>query len=134
MLGPWLMNATGIHDPLARGLALGTVSHGQGTAQAVVEGELQGAAAGIAIATTAAIVRKVTSGVSMPETNQRLNDQCTVSGNAAEGTGQFQGFGGGIEAEGAVTVLFSGGSEPTAACTGATPTPPPTTNPPATTQ
>ena len=33
----------------ARGLALGTISHGQGTAQAVVEGELQGAAAGIAM-------------------------------------------------------------------------------------
>lgn len=49
MLGPWLMNATGIHDPLSRGLALGTISHGQGTAQAVSEGELQGAAAGIAM-------------------------------------------------------------------------------------
>jgi hypothetical protein len=44
------------------------------------------------------------------------------------------GRGQSVEAEGAVTVLFSGGSEPTAACTGATPTPPPTTNPPATTQ
>ena len=53
MLGPWLMSATGIHDPLARGLALGTISHGQGTAQAVIEGELQGAAAGIAMGLTA---------------------------------------------------------------------------------
>jgi putative effector of murein hydrolase len=49
MLGPWLMNVAGIHDPLSRGLALGTISHGQGTAQAVSEGELQGAAAGIAM-------------------------------------------------------------------------------------
>lgn len=49
MLGPRLMDATGIHDPLSRGLALGTISHGQGTAQAVMEGELQGAAAGIAM-------------------------------------------------------------------------------------
>jgi putative effector of murein hydrolase len=49
MLGPWLMNRVGIHDPLSRGLALGTISHGQGTAQAVTEGELQGAAAGIAM-------------------------------------------------------------------------------------
>jgi putative effector of murein hydrolase len=49
MLGPWLMNLVGIHDPLSRGLALGTISHGQGTAQAVTEGELQGAAAGIAM-------------------------------------------------------------------------------------
>jgi putative effector of murein hydrolase len=49
MLGPSLMTAIGIHDPLSRGLALGTISHGQGTAQAVLEGELQGAAAGIAM-------------------------------------------------------------------------------------
>ena len=45
MLGPWLMDKTGIRAPLARGLALGTISHGQGTAQAVIEGEVQGAAA-----------------------------------------------------------------------------------------
>ena len=49
MLGPWLMDKAGIHAPLARGLALGTVSHGQGTAEAVIEGEVQGAAAGIAM-------------------------------------------------------------------------------------
>lgn len=55
MLGPWLMNVTGIHDPLSRGLALGTISHGQGTAQAVTEGELQGAAAGIAMGLAAVL-------------------------------------------------------------------------------
>jgi predicted murein hydrolase (TIGR00659 family) len=49
MFGPWLMTMCGIRDPLARGLALGTIAHGQGTAQAVCEGELQGAAAGIAM-------------------------------------------------------------------------------------
>jgi predicted murein hydrolase (TIGR00659 family) len=49
MFGPWLMTRSGISDPLARGLALGTIAHGQGTAQAVLEGELQGAAAGIAM-------------------------------------------------------------------------------------
>jgi hypothetical protein len=43
------------------------------------------------------------------------------------------GRGQSVEAEGAVTVLFSGGDEPTATCTGATTTPPPTTNPPTTT-
>ncbi|HKZ03880.1 MAG TPA: LrgB family protein [Methylomirabilota bacterium] len=53
MLGPWLMTVTGIHDPLSRGLALGAISHGQGTAQAVTEGELQGAAAGIAMSLAA---------------------------------------------------------------------------------
>jgi hypothetical protein len=37
------------------------------------------------------------------------------------------GRGESVEAEGAVTVLFSGGDEPTATCTGATTTPPPTT-------
>jgi putative effector of murein hydrolase len=59
MFGPWLMNVSGIDNPLARGLALGTIAHGQGTAQAVVEGELQGAAAGIAMGLSAVF----TSGV-----------------------------------------------------------------------
>lgn len=49
MIGPSLMNATNIHHPLSRGLALGTISHGQGTAQAATEGELQGAIAGVAM-------------------------------------------------------------------------------------
>jgi len=42
------------------------------------------------------------------------------------------GRGQSVEVDGAVTVLFSGGDEPTATCTGATTTPPPTTPPPAT--
>ena len=49
ILGPWLMNVTNITHPLSRGLALGTISHGQGTAQAATEGELQGAIAGVAM-------------------------------------------------------------------------------------
>jgi putative effector of murein hydrolase len=56
MLGPWLMDKAGIHAPLARGVALGTISHGQGTAQAVIEGEVQGAAAGIAMVLAAILV------------------------------------------------------------------------------
>jgi len=56
MLGPWVMDKAGIHAPLARGLALGTISHGQGTAQAVIEGEVQGAAAGIAMVLAAILV------------------------------------------------------------------------------
>ena len=56
MLGPWLMDKAGIHAPLARGLALGTISHGQGTAEAVIEGEVQGAAAGIAMVLAAILV------------------------------------------------------------------------------
>lgn len=59
MLGPWLMDKTGIRAPLARGLALGTISHGQGTAQAVIEGEVQGAAAGIAMVLAAIFVSVV---------------------------------------------------------------------------
>ncbi|MFC6601976.1 LrgB family protein [Ectobacillus funiculus] len=49
MIGPWLMNKTGISHPLSRGLSLGTISHGQGTAGAATEGELQGAIAGVAM-------------------------------------------------------------------------------------
>ncbi len=49
MIGPSLMNVAKIDHPLSRGLALGTISHGQGTAQAATEGELQGAIAGVAM-------------------------------------------------------------------------------------
>lgn len=49
MLGPWLLDRAGIRSPLARGLALGTISHGQGTAQAALENELSGAIASIAL-------------------------------------------------------------------------------------
>jgi predicted murein hydrolase (TIGR00659 family) len=49
MLGPWLLDKTRISDPLSRGLALGTIAHGQGTAQAALEGELQGAIGGVAM-------------------------------------------------------------------------------------
>jgi putative effector of murein hydrolase len=59
MLGPWLMDLMRIRDPLARGLALGTISHGQGTAQAVIEGELQGATASIAMGLAAVLTSLV---------------------------------------------------------------------------
>ena len=52
-IGPWLMNVTRITHPLSRGLALGTISHGQGTAQAATEGELQGAIAGVVMGLSA---------------------------------------------------------------------------------
>jgi putative effector of murein hydrolase len=55
MFGQWLMDRTGIDHPLARGLAMGTVSHGQGTAQAVIEGELQGAIAAVAMGLAAIV-------------------------------------------------------------------------------
>lgn len=53
MLGPWFLTVTGVRNPIARGLALGTISHGQGTAQAAMEGELSGAIAGIAMGVSA---------------------------------------------------------------------------------
>jgi len=59
MFGPGLMDRAGIRSPLARGLALGTISHGQGTAQAVGEGALQGAAAGIAMGLAAVLTSLV---------------------------------------------------------------------------
>jgi predicted murein hydrolase (TIGR00659 family) len=51
--GPWLMDRLAITDPISRGLALGTVSHGQGTAQAATENELSGAIAGVAMGLSA---------------------------------------------------------------------------------
>ena len=59
MFGQWLMDRLGIDHPLARGLAMGTVSHGQGTAQAVTEGELQGAIAAVAMGLAAIVTTLV---------------------------------------------------------------------------
>ncbi|HYK73248.1 MAG TPA: LrgB family protein [Pseudoneobacillus sp.] len=53
MMGPWMMNFFNITNPLSRGLALGTISHGIGTAEAATEGELQGAISGVAMAISA---------------------------------------------------------------------------------
>ncbi|MBP2645107.1 MAG: yohK [Firmicutes bacterium] len=50
VFGRGLLTMMRITDPVARGLALGTVSHGQGTAMALLEGEQQGAMAGMAMA------------------------------------------------------------------------------------
>jgi predicted murein hydrolase (TIGR00659 family) len=47
--GPWLLDRARITHPLSRGLALGTISHGQGTAQAATESEFAGAVAGVAM-------------------------------------------------------------------------------------
>jgi putative effector of murein hydrolase len=56
MLGPWLLDRVGVRDPVARGLAFGTVAHGIGTAQAATEGEIQGAVAGVAMGAAAVVV------------------------------------------------------------------------------
>jgi hypothetical protein len=47
--GPWLMSCFRIAHPVSRGLAPGTISHGQGTAEAATESELTGAVAGVAM-------------------------------------------------------------------------------------
>ena len=49
MLGPLTLTLIGIKDPAARGLALGTASHGIGTARALQETELAGAFSGLAM-------------------------------------------------------------------------------------
>lgn len=50
VIGLSLLSRFKIYNPVARGLAMGTVSHGQGTAMALLEGEQQGAMAGVAMA------------------------------------------------------------------------------------
>lgn len=46
---PGWLRLLGVRDPLARGLAVGSVSHGIGTARAREEGELAGAASSLAM-------------------------------------------------------------------------------------
>lgn len=49
MLGPPLLDAMGVRDPEARGVAIGTASHGIGAARAIEESEAAGAFAGLAM-------------------------------------------------------------------------------------
>jgi putative effector of murein hydrolase len=42
LLGPLLLNRFAVQDPVARGLAFGTIAQGFGTLQAMNEGEIQG--------------------------------------------------------------------------------------------
>jgi len=53
MMGPRLLTALGVSDPVARGVAIGTTSHATGTAAILHEGETQGAMSAIAMALTA---------------------------------------------------------------------------------
>lgn len=55
MIGPFLMNTMKIDDPFSRELAIGTIAHGIGTAEAAREGELQGAVSGAAMGMAAII-------------------------------------------------------------------------------
>ena len=49
MVGPSLLNVLRVRDPAARGMAMGTASHGIGTARALQENELSGAFSGLAM-------------------------------------------------------------------------------------
>jgi len=50
MFGPMVLNRCRVTDPVARGIALGTASHGQGTAAALLESETAGAMSSLAMA------------------------------------------------------------------------------------
>ena len=49
MFGPWILNRFHVYHPFARGISMGTIAHGIGTAEAAREGELQGAVSGVAM-------------------------------------------------------------------------------------
>lgn len=65
ILGPSLLTCCRITNPVARGVALGTISHGQGTAAALLESETAGAMASLAM-TGAAIVTALIAPVYVP--------------------------------------------------------------------
>lgn len=48
-LAPGLLRLLGVRDPMAQGVAIGTASHGIGTARALELGKIQGAMSGVAI-------------------------------------------------------------------------------------
>lgn len=55
MVAPKLLTLLGIHDPRARGVAVGAVSHGIGTARMLEEGRVEGAFSGLAMGLTAVV-------------------------------------------------------------------------------
>jgi predicted murein hydrolase (TIGR00659 family) len=55
MFGPWIMSICQIHHPFARGLSIGTIAHGIGTAEISREGSVQGAVSGVAMGVAAII-------------------------------------------------------------------------------
>jgi putative effector of murein hydrolase len=59
MFGPALLTRCRDTDPVARGIALGTTSHGQGTAAALLEGEAAGALSSLAMAGAAVFTATV---------------------------------------------------------------------------
>lgn len=62
-VGPRLLRAAGVRGRTATGLALGAAAHGVGTARAVEEGEVEAAAAGVAIGLMGVVTAVLTPGV-----------------------------------------------------------------------
>ena len=48
-VGPWLLDRMNVRSAIARGVAMGAIAHGIGTAQAAAESELAGAVAGVSL-------------------------------------------------------------------------------------
>ena len=63
LLLPGFLTVIGVRHPLARGLAIGAVAHGVGTARAREEGELTGAASSIGMGLAALIVTLAVAGL-----------------------------------------------------------------------
>ena len=55
MVGPRVLTLLGIRDPRARGVAVGAVSHGVGTARMLEESKVEGAFSGLAMGLTAVV-------------------------------------------------------------------------------
>lgn len=53
MVGPWVLDRVGVRDVRARGIAMGTTSHGIGTARALQEGVTEGAFSALSMALAA---------------------------------------------------------------------------------
>lgn len=58
-VGPTLLRLFGVRDRLAWGLAMGAAAHGVGTARAVEEGDVEGAAATVALGLTGVVTALV---------------------------------------------------------------------------
>lgn len=56
VVAPTLFKVTGINDPVAQGVALGSSAHAMGTSKAIELGEVQGAMSGLSIVVTGIVV------------------------------------------------------------------------------
>ena len=52
VVGPTVMKLTGINDPVAQGVAMGSSAHAMGTSKAIEMGEVQGAMSSLSIVVT----------------------------------------------------------------------------------